>query len=348
MPTATRTKLSDEEVIKSFAAYQGPGATGYVIDFLGAKTRTSYISDLSTHGGVVEGYPIPTNFHATATEWAGVLRAVLEAEKEIVAVELGAGWAPWLVTVARAAHERGIERVRLVGVEGCKAHCSYMATHFTDNGLNPEDHALLHGAVGVSDSVAAFPVSADPSAVYGARAIFSGEADATVNRRIDLRSFIPILGRKILRVVRGGINSVAHDMNRCQTGESKNLNSLASHPNSSTLPVKCFSLATLLKPFTKVDLVHVDIQGDESIVIRSALDVLKQKVIRLVIGTHSRAIEQELLDELAWQSWDLESQETCLFLQEDRRMHLRLDGCQVWRNRAYDHHAKEENGVLGS
>jgi hypothetical protein len=137
-------------------------------------------------------------------------------------------------------------------------------------------------------------------------------------------------------------------MNRCQTGESKSLNGMASQSNSSTSQVKCFSLATLLEPFTKVNLVHVDIQGDELKVIRSALDILKQKVIRLVIGTHSRAIEQELLDVLAWQSWDLESEETCLFKQDDRRMILGWDGCQVWRNRAYDYPLKEENDFLGS
>src|SRR6266571_1561157 len=99
MSTVLTTQMSDAEVIKSFPRIEGTGIPGYVIDFLGVKTRTSYISELPQEGGVVEDYPIPASFHATAIEWAGCLRAVLEADKELVGVELGAGWAPWLVTL---------------------------------------------------------------------------------------------------------------------------------------------------------------------------------------------------------------------------------------------------------
>src|SRR6516162_3656534 len=157
MATEIKMRLSDEEVIKSFPCHEGAGIPGYFVDFLGVKTRTSYIRELPKEGGRVESYPIPSSFHATAIEWAGVLRAVLEADKEIVAVELGAGWAPWLVTVARAASLRGIDSVRLVGVEGCEGHLAFMVNHFSDNGFDPRDHTLLHWIVGTTDGVAAFP-----------------------------------------------------------------------------------------------------------------------------------------------------------------------------------------------
>src|SRR5947199_226584 len=130
-PPATRgSKMTDEEVIGSFPLQERQSVPGFIVDFLGAKTRVSYFSHLSHYDGLVEGYPLTLNFHGSALEWAGVLRAVLDAETEMIAVELGAGWAPWLVTLARAAKIRGISKVQLVGVEGSKGHYEYMQTHF--------------------------------------------------------------------------------------------------------------------------------------------------------------------------------------------------------------------------
>src|SRR5262249_27961161 len=171
MPAVSTLNMTDEDVIRSFPRCQKQGVSGFVTDFLGTKTRTSYIITLPEKDGMVEDYPIPMNFHATSTEWAGVLRAVLSAKDELVAVELGAGWAPWLVSVAHAAKIRGINKCRLVGVEGSKQHCDYMFSHFADNGIDPEVHTLLHGIVGTSDGMAEFPILANPAGDWGTQAV---------------------------------------------------------------------------------------------------------------------------------------------------------------------------------
>jgi FkbM family methyltransferase len=331
MSTETTTHLSDEEAIKSFPCYQGAGVPGYFVDFLGVKTRTAYISELPKEGGRVEGYPIPASFHATAIEWAGVLRAVLEADKEIVAVELGAGWAPWLVTVARAAVIRGIDSVRLIGVEGCEAHCAYMATHFSDNGLDPKDHVLLYGVVGTKDGVAEFP--ADPSAGYGAQAIFENDQETKVAMSHRTARLVRRLAGRIFKAMKAGARSVRHGA-FVPNPADKGLNGADNPPANTRL--KCYSISTLIRPFTKVDLIHVDIQGDEFRVISSAQEILKEKVKRLVIGTHSRMIEQQLLNLLTRPDWELESEEACIFKPFWGINLLVRDGCQVWRNRAFD------------
>jgi FkbM family methyltransferase len=280
----TPTTPADESVLRAFAPYAGPGTSGYITDFLGVRTRTSFISSLSHHGGAVEGYPIPANFHATGLEWAGTLRAALEAVDELVAVELGAGWGPWLVTAAKAAERRGVRRARLVGVEGSRGHVAYMREHFADNGLDPAAHALVHGIAGPADGEAEFPVLADPAAEWGAAAVLaSGE-----------------------RPPAGG----------------------------ATERVRTYSLDTLLKPFTVVDLVHIDIQGHEFEVVAAARDVLRQKVKRVVVGTHGRKIEEQLLNELPSRGWQLEAEEPCIYQQSAGAMQLYIDGCQVWRNTA--------------
>jgi hypothetical protein len=332
MSTETTNRLSDKEVIMSFPCHEGAGIPGYVVDFLGVKTRTAYISQLPKEGRV-EGYPIPSNFHATSMEWAGVLRAVLEAEKEIVAVELGAGWGPWMVTGARAAAIRGIDSVRLVGVEGCEAHCDYMTTHFADNGIDPKGHTLLHGVVGTKDGVAEFPHLADPSADYGAQAILEKEQEAKVAISHQTARLVRRLARRTLEAMKAGAGSLRGGTFVRNTGQ-KDLNGAGNQPANAQL--KCYSIPTLIRPFTKVDLVHVDIQGDEFRVISSAREILKEKVKRLVIGTHSRMIEQQLLEMLTLPDWELESEEACIYKQFWGRNLLLQDGCQVWRNRAMD------------
>jgi FkbM family methyltransferase len=280
-----------------------------VIDFLGTRTRTSTLSVLPPEGGIVEEYPIPGNFHATAREWAGALRAVLAASTELVVVELGAGWGPWLISLAFAARQRGILKLRLVAVEGSEEHFAYLATHFRDNGLDPEEHTLLHGVVGEADGVADFPILADPAAAWGDAAIFANGS------RSRLRQLCRT-GYHLLRAA----------------GRAWRKKAAKGPPLTRRVP--CFSLATLLGPLPTVDLVHVDIQGHEYKVLASARKVLSARVKRIVIGTHGRAIEQQLLDELGSQGWILEADESCQYRQKGRLIFLYHDGCQVWRNPA--------------
>jgi len=209
---------------------------------------------------------------------------------------------------------RGISNVRLVGVEASKGHYEYMHTHFVDNGLDPGQHWLIHGIVGPADGVAEFPVLPQPDADWGAAAIFAnGHAgNGSSKRWRDLRPW-----RAIPDMIR----------------------SWARNPASSARPTErlpCFSLATLLRPYPRVDLVHFDIQGDEYRVVASSLDILKQKVKRMVVATHTRSIEQELLDDLPFHSWVLEADEASKYRQHGQGVIQYMDGCQVWRNSVFD------------
>lgn len=277
--------VSDDDTIMAFEPFDGPGTAGFVTDFLGTKTRTGFIRGLDTVDGTVEGYPIPGNFHAPAVEWAGALRAVLDAKDELVVVEVGAGWGPWLTACAAAAGQRGITAVRLVGLEAAAAHCEFMRQHFRDNGLDPDRHTLLHGAAAAADGTAEFPVLTDPAADYGA----------------TLHGHDPFPSRV---------------------------------PGSATTRVPAYSIPTLIAGHARVDLLHIDIQGTEGEVVTAAREALKAKVRRLVIGTHGRAIEQQLLEELSSAGWLLETDVPCRYTPHDGGLALTVDGCQVWKNPA--------------
>lgn len=167
--------LSDMGVIERFKPYatQRP-PEGTFADFLGVVTRCTYLpSAYASWSGTIGGPPGAPNgpMHDLA-EWAGTLRSVLEARDQMTVVELGAGWAPWLVAGAVAARKRGIKKLTLVGVEGDEGHVKFSRQHFVDNGLDPDAHRLVHAVVGVADGFATFPKHDDPRSNYGAEADF--------------------------------------------------------------------------------------------------------------------------------------------------------------------------------
>ena len=98
--------------------------------------------------------------------------------------------------------------------------------------------------------------------------------------------------------------------------------------------VPCVALTTLLAQLPPVDLIHCDVQGAEHDVLTSARDALQSRVARVVVGTHSRRIEADLLEFFAALGWGLEAEGACRLDQPRGHGFLRLlrDGYQVWAN----------------
>jgi FkbM family methyltransferase len=139
----------------------------FYYDFLGARTRVSYVPLPKWAEGHLFGIPEAGKpFLHTREEWMGLLTAVKEASRSIVVVELGAGWGPWLVAAHAAARHRGIHDIHLIGVEGCKEHVGSMRQHFIDNDIPPECHSLILAAIGPQDGIAWFP-DIDPRTNWG-------------------------------------------------------------------------------------------------------------------------------------------------------------------------------------
>jgi FkbM family methyltransferase len=101
--------------------------------------------------------------------------------------------------------------------------------------------------------------------------------------------------------------------------------------------VKAIPLNFLLKNHSsKVDVLFVDIQGSEFDVLQSAIEQLNEKVKVVIIGTHSRKIEGDLLNLLYENNWHLEKEEPCGFEYDLGAASLagmtNQDGCQIWVN----------------
>ena len=259
---------------------------GWYTDFLGVRTRLGF--QPAGHGWLDGRFlPVPASgrvqFH-DAQEWGGTLRAAIEARPtgRFVAFELGAGWGPWVATVARLAQCLGLSP-SLVAVEADAGHLDFIRTHFRDNDLPLESCRLIHAVAGASDGTAWFPAIVDPGSDYGSAAAFA-TPDAPAGM----------------------------------------------------VPVPCVSLTSLLRDEPRVDLIHCDIQGAEADAMEAAMDSLNARVVRIVIGTHGRGIEERLFHLFTGADWRLEDDKACLLQPDYRRGDpyiLRADGVQVWRNR---------------
>ena len=96
--------------------------------------------------------------------------------------------------------------------------------------------------------------------------------------------------------------------------------------------VPVISLRDVMDGSSKVDLLHIDIQGGEFEIVEANLPLLADRVRYLVIGTHSRTIEGDLIRTLGTSGWELEVEKPCTFDLRHPRHSVVVDGTQGWLN----------------
>lgn len=287
----------DLELLDEFRKPDVKMLAGFIIDFVGGRTRTDLLwNEVRNRDGTVMGLPIPADLFETI-EWIGLLKSVKQARaeqrQEFAAMELGAGWGPWLVNAANAARRTGIVRFHFCGVEADPGRLKLMEQHFRDNALDPAEHDLILGAVGVTPGTARWPIITDPQNAGGARPVRDGVASD--------EEYMLLEGRP-------------------------------------TREVEIIALAELLRRRTRWDLVHIDIQGWEFEICEAFSKELTERVAWMVIGTHSRKIEGDLLQLLHQHGWICENEKPSRFVFDQSRKNLAMmtivDGAQVWHNPA--------------
>ncbi len=103
-----------------------------------------------------------------------------------------------------------------------------------------------------------------------------------------------------------------------------------------SIEVQVFAVRDLLQKKALWDCVHVDIQGAEVDVLRAAMPDLHERARFVIIGTHSRKIDGDLVDLFHREGWVLEHEKPSKFSfvpgQESLEAMTTVDGTQVWRN----------------
>ncbi len=285
----------DVRLFESFAVPDRQPSPGFIVDFLGVRTRVTSLAGPQRAWEGVIGIPVPGDYHAEAIEYLGLLKSVSRAKGRYVALELGAGWGPWVVGGAAAARARQIRDIRLYAVEADPAHFEFMVQHFRDNGLDPSQHVLIKAAAGLERGTARWPKIADAANDWGSRParVDGGEADAQDSAYLG-------------------------------------------HLLDEYIEVDIVPVPEILEREPRWDLVHIDVQGWEKLVCEGALDQFDARVAHLVIGTHSRKLDGDMVDLFHRQGWVLEHEKPSRFTYVPGVALLdsmnQADGTQVWRN----------------
>jgi FkbM family methyltransferase len=102
------------------------------------------------------------------------------------------------------------------------------------------------------------------------------------------------------------------------------------------IEVDILPLAELLEEQPEWDLVHLDVQGWEAALCAGCAEALTGRVRWMVVGTHSRVIDGEVIVAMRRAGWVLENEKPTRFTFDPSKASLELmtemDGIQIWRN----------------
>jgi FkbM family methyltransferase len=266
------------EVFSRFKPFSGKVPGGYGFDFLGTNTRRQFVADLYTYP---EGFFLETPYPVIDEEyfeWIDLLESVVAAKGSYTMIDLGAGFGRWSVRAASAIKQYNSQLpYRLIAVEAEPVVFRWMGLHFEDNGLDPRRHCLMHAACSAAPGEALFyiggprggPFDRTPDSWYGQSLV----------KDYDLA------GGSVKDGQYCGFEVRRHE------GGWRSIN------------IHRVTLGSLLENQNQVDLIDMDIEGQELPVIHATIKEMDAKVKRLHIGTHSEEIESGLRQLLSAHGW---------------------------------------------
>ena len=273
-----RHSVAHHEVFSHFKPFCGSVPPDFGFDFLGTKTRSEFIAGLYTYpaGTMLESsYPM---INEEYLEWIDVLESVVAARGSYTMIDLGAGFGRWAIRAAYALKQLdGQLPYRLIAVEAEPTVFNWMKLHFRDNEIDANQHCLIHAAISEVPGDLRFyiggprggPWDRSPDNWYGQSLAKDYDASGEYEEDGEYNGF-PVRRHK------SGWRSIS---------------------------VRSITLASLLKDLNQVDLVDMDIEGQELPAIRSTIEDLDAKVKRLHIGTHAKEIEDGLRSMLSAHGW---------------------------------------------
>jgi FkbM family methyltransferase len=179
----------DVDLLNKYKAKAYNTSDGCYTNWLGLKTDASMFANCDTINGKILT-DIPTGddgVYGAYQEYASFLTAIDQTpgRDKFTAVELGAGWGPWISGVGKVCQNLGFRSITLVGVEADPEKYQLMGEHMSRNNLEAE---LIHGAAWSEDTILKFPkihrqdhgAAATESGLHGA-ADYRGIAQAYID-----------------------------------------------------------------------------------------------------------------------------------------------------------------------
>jgi len=284
-------------VFDGVVPWSGNVPKGFLVDFAGtlldARFRTLFGVDPETVGGRFKTTSPPTIEYGEGWfEAANWVLAAREARDHFVMMTLGACYGGQAVGSYRILQQLNPMPCQIVAVEPVPEHCAWMERHFHDNGLDPKDHWLVPFVLAANNDPVLFPI--------GATGLGVGNAIASNNqaaREHYVRTFTQAGAESVETALR---NLLLHNT----TGLTQNLS--VEHNSSAEIKlVSAITLRDLLGPFKRVDYLESDIQQSEILVFPPFIDLLREKVRRIHIGTHGKDEHWSLHDLFADNGWEI-------------------------------------------
>jgi FkbM family methyltransferase len=296
--------ISHHPIFDHFSPYAGLVEAGAAVDFIGAKAAWRFLpSTQSREVGFVQLSKPPVD--EEYFEWIDILESVVAAREQYTMVELGAGYGRWAVRAACAWRQvsPGMP-LTLVAAEAEPVHFRWMNEHFRNNGLDPDRHRLIQAAVGVRSGVGRFYIGMpsrkgdEPNEWYGQALAHGNEASASPGP--ETHDGHPVL------VNEGGWRMIEE-------------------------PVR--TLSDIVGDIGVIDLIDLDVQGEEANIIESSAALLDKQVRRLHIGTHSHEIEARIRSALGRLRWAASADYPCQGASDTPYGTVTFgDGVQSWMN----------------
>lgn len=286
-------------VFAKFAAYSGHVPEGFQADFSGAIMRCEFVAGSTSSGAQVGPPPVDEEYF----EWIDVVESVEAAQDRYTMFELGAGYGRWAVRAACLLRQRGPIPFHVLAVEAEPQHFKWLRQHLTDNLIKPEECTSIQAVVSDQPGKRLFYVGM-PQGGNDTAALWYGQA-------ITKSYETPEKGDGIYE----GYPVVKH-----KSGWR-------------SIEVQSITLPYLLRDFDRVDLIDMDVQGEELNIVRSAVDEITGKVARLHIGTHAHDIEEGLRQTLQRLGWQCLADFPCCGTTDTPWGAVTfVDGVQSWRN----------------
>ena len=267
-------------VFDYFSPFSGEVPVGTRSDYIGSFTSEVQGQAPSSSTWMQNHKTVFPSHDDEYFEWTDLLECVLDADRQFVFVELGAGFGRWTVRAALAARLRGIGNVKLVIVEGEPLHAQWARLHMALNNVGEHQYQLFESAVSAAEGQALFvvkqPNSQPVSATTEEALSWYGQCLAS---SAGLGNPTPAdglyHGRRMWNIDAG----------------------------YAAIEIPVMPLAIVLDGLPRVDLIDMDIQGEEGPLISECVDLLSSKVRRLHIETHSTAVEDQIRDVLMGADW---------------------------------------------
>ena len=286
------------DLFQGLSPWSGEVPKGYLVDFAGTLTDAEFRAMFGIDPGTVGGGPVVTRLPVMEDgegwfEAANWVLAAREAKTRFVMITLGACYGAQAVGSYRVLQQLNPMPCKLVALEPVPENLEWVARHFRDNGLDPDEHWLVPHAIAGNTAPILFPIGAPGS----------GAQNSIATNGRDARQFYvdvftkagPEAANTALR------NLLLHNT----TGLSRDLVPGMDFKAEIQL-VSALTLRELLSPFDRVDYLESDIQQSEIEVFPPFVDLLRRKVRRIHIGTHGKDVHWALHDLFAQNGWNIQ------------------------------------------